>query len=33
MLLSEKKLDELVPVTILEQFARDFINGFVKLMV
>jgi len=32
MLLSEKKLDELVPVPILEQFARDFINGFVKLM-
>eukprot|EP00026_Physarum_polycephalum_P009953 Phypoly_transcript_10093.p1 GENE.Phypoly_transcript_10093~~Phypoly_transcript_10093.p1 ORF type:complete len:228 (+),score=17.92 Phypoly_transcript_10093:535-1218(+) len=32
MLLSEKKLDEVVPVTILEQFARDFINGFVKLM-
>jgi hypothetical protein len=32
MLLSEKKLDELVPLTILEQFARDFINGFVKLM-
>lgn len=33
MLLSEKKLDELVPVPILEQFGRDFINGFVKLMV
>lgn len=33
MRLDEEKLDEVVPLEVLKQFARDFINGFLKLMV
>jgi len=32
MRLDEEKLDEVVPLEVLKQFARDFINGFLKLM-
>jgi len=32
MKLEEEKLDEVVPLVVSRQFAREFINGFVKLM-
>jgi len=32
MFLKEEELDDVVPLLVLKQFARDFIKGFVHLM-
>jgi hypothetical protein len=32
MYLKEEELDDVVPLIIFKQFARDFIKGFVHLM-